>query len=57
MPEAEGGGNVQTSTRPYFWVTSGETFGAVLAEHGAALYADIERFSPVQPVRAWAEVV
>ena len=41
----------------YFWVTSGEAFGAVLAEHGETLYADIERFSPVQPARGWAEVV
>lgn len=41
----------------YFWVTSAEIFGSVLAEHGQALYADIARFSPVQPVRGWAEVV
>ena len=36
----------------YFWVTSSETFGTTLAEHGQAIYADIDKFSRTQPVRA-----
>ncbi|ACQ81700.1 Ethyl tert-butyl ether degradation EthD [Beutenbergia cavernae DSM 12333] len=41
----------------YFWVTSGELFGATLAEHGEEIYADIPRFSATQPARGWAEVL
>jgi uncharacterized protein (TIGR02118 family) len=41
----------------YVWVRSAEEFGAVLAEHGAEIYADIERFSSGQPIRAWSLVV
>jgi uncharacterized protein (TIGR02118 family) len=41
----------------YFWVTSPEAFGATLAQHGAAIYADIGNFSRTQPIRGWAEVV
>jgi uncharacterized protein (TIGR02118 family) len=41
----------------YFWVTSADAFGATLATHGAAIYADIDKFSGTQPVRGWAEVV
>ena len=49
----------------YFWVTSPDEFGVTLAEHGAALYADIgimpvTRAGPahdaspfVRPVRSW----
>jgi uncharacterized protein (TIGR02118 family) len=40
----------------YFWVASPEAFGAALAEHAAALYGDIVKFSQTQPVRGWAEV-
>jgi uncharacterized protein (TIGR02118 family) len=40
----------------YFWVRSPEAFGAALAEHASAIYADIENFSQTQPVRGWAEV-
>ena len=40
----------------YFWVTSPETFGATLAEHGATIYADIANFTSSQPVRGWAQV-
>lgn len=40
----------------YFWVSSAEAFGAALAEHGPAIYADIAKFSRTQPVRGWAEV-
>lgn len=40
----------------YFWVTSPEAFGATLAQHGPAIYADIANFSSTQPVRGWAEV-
>lgn len=40
----------------YFWVESAERFGATLAEHGAEIYADIERFSRAQPIRGWAAV-
>jgi uncharacterized protein (TIGR02118 family) len=41
----------------YFWVTSAERFGEVLAQHGEEIYADIAEFSPVQPTRGWSEVV
>jgi len=41
----------------YFWVTSSEDFGAALAAHGEAVYADIANFSQTQPTRGWAEVV
>lgn len=41
----------------YVWVHSAEEFGAVLAKHGEEIYADIERFSSGQPVRAWSLVV
>lgn len=41
----------------YFWVRSGEEFGAALAAHGDEIYADIENFSPEQPTRGWAEVL
>lgn len=41
----------------YFWVTSPESFGATLAEHGPTIYADIANFSGSQPIRGWAEVV
>ena len=41
----------------YFWVDSADAFGAVLAEHGPTLYADIANFSATQPQRGWAEVV
>lgn len=40
----------------YFWVRSAERFGATLAEHGAAIYDDINNFSKTQPVRGWAEL-
>jgi uncharacterized protein (TIGR02118 family) len=40
----------------YFWVTSAEAFGAAWAEHGPAIYAEIARFSRIQPVRGWSEV-
>lgn len=40
----------------YFWVTSPEEFGQTLAEHGPAIYADIENFSRSQPQRGWAAV-
>lgn len=40
----------------YFWVTDPEAFGATLAAHGGAIYADIEKFSRSQPIRGWAEV-
>lgn len=40
----------------YFWVRSAEAFGAALAEHGATIYADIDRFSRTSPTRGWAEV-
>jgi uncharacterized protein (TIGR02118 family) len=41
----------------YVWVRSAEEFAAVLAEHGDEIYADIERFSSGQPIRAWSLVV
>ncbi len=40
-----------------FWVTSGEAFGAVLATHGQEIYGDIARFTDLEPVRSWDEVV
>jgi uncharacterized protein (TIGR02118 family) len=41
----------------YFWVTSAEKFGVVLADNGDRIYADIANFSQTQPIRGWAEVV
>ena len=41
----------------YFWVTSSEDFGAVLAQHGQEIYSDIARFTDIEPVRQWSEVV
>ena len=41
----------------YFWVQSGEEFGATLAQHGEEIYADIAKFSNIEPVRQWNEVV
>jgi len=40
-----------------FWVTSGEEFGAVLAQHGEQIYGEIERFTNIEPIRAWDEVI
>ena len=40
----------------YFWVSSAESFGATLSEHGPAIYGDIVNFSQTQPVRGWAQV-
>lgn len=41
----------------YFWVKSGEGFGAALAQHGQEIYADIPHFSDIEPLRQWNEVV
>jgi len=41
----------------YFWVKSGEEFGATLAQHGTELYADILNFTTIEPIRQWSEVV
>ncbi|GGH98370.1 EthD family reductase [Arthrobacter liuii] len=41
----------------YFWVESAERFGAMLAERGEQIYADIRNFSGTQPARGWAEVL
>jgi uncharacterized protein (TIGR02118 family) len=41
----------------YFWVKSGEAFGATLAQHGKELYGDIPNFTTIEPVRQWNEVV
>ena len=41
----------------YFWVQSGEEFGAMLAQHGTELYADILNFTTIEPTRQWSEVV
>jgi hypothetical protein len=40
----------------YFWVSSAERFGAMLAEHDDEIYADIANFSAVQPARGWSEI-
>ena len=40
----------------YFWVTSPQALGEVLAEPGSAIYSDIATFSQTQPVRGWAEL-
>lgn len=40
----------------YFWVTDAERFGAMLAEQGAEIYADIPNFATSQPTRGWAEI-
>ena len=41
----------------YFWVKSGEEFGATLAQCGNELYADIPNFTDIEPIRQWSEVV
>jgi uncharacterized protein (TIGR02118 family) len=41
----------------HFWVRSGEEFGAALGQHGPEIYADIPRFTDIEPVRLWSEVV
>jgi uncharacterized protein (TIGR02118 family) len=41
----------------YFWVMSGEEFGAALAQYGQEIYADIPHFTDISPIRQWSEVV
>lgn len=41
----------------YFWVKSGEEFGATLTQHGNEIYSDIATFTTIEPVRQWCEVV
>ncbi|GER90761.1 hypothetical protein KDW_49230 [Dictyobacter vulcani] len=41
----------------YFWVQSGEEFGAALAQHGQEIYGDIPNFTDIEPLRQWSEVV
>ena len=41
----------------HFWVESGEEFGAALGRHGPEIYADTPRFTDVEPIRHWSEVV
>jgi len=39
------------------WVSSSDGFGATLAQHGAEIYADIPRFTDIEPIRQWSEVI
>lgn len=41
----------------YFWVKSGQEFGATLAQYGNEIYADIPNFTDIEPLRQWSEVV
>ncbi|EFH83254.1 EthD family reductase [Ktedonobacter racemifer] len=41
----------------YFWVKSGEEFGVALAQHSQEIYSDIPKFTDIEPVRQWSEVV
>lgn len=41
----------------YFWVRSGEEFGAALQRHGQEIYPDIANFTNIEPIRQWSEVV
>ncbi len=41
----------------HFWVQAGEEFGSALEQHGPEIYADIPRFTDIEPVRYWSEVV
>ncbi len=41
----------------YFWVQSGEDFGGALAQHGNEIYSDIPKFTNLEPVRQWNEVI
>ena len=41
----------------YFWIKSGEGFGATLAQYGKEIYADIAHFTDIEPLRQWSEVV
>ncbi len=41
----------------YFWVKSGEEFGAALAQYGQQIYSDIPKFTDIEPIRQWSEVI
>jgi uncharacterized protein (TIGR02118 family) len=41
----------------YFWVKSGEEFGARLAQYNNEIYSDIPNFTNIEPIRQWSEVV
>lgn len=41
----------------YFWVKSGEEFGATLAQYSKEIYSDITQFTDIEPIRQWSEVV
>ncbi|HKF39124.1 MAG TPA: EthD family reductase [Ktedonobacteraceae bacterium] len=41
----------------YFWVKSGEAFGAALAQYDQEIYGDIPHFTDIEPIRQWSEVV
>lgn len=41
----------------YFWVKSGEDFGAKLAQYSKEIYLDIPNFTDIEPIRQWSEVV
>ena len=41
----------------YFWVKSGEDFGAALARYNEEIYSDIPKFTDIEPIRQWSEVV
>ena len=41
----------------YFWVRSGEEFGATLEQYGQEIYTDIPKFTDIDPVRQWSEVL
>jgi hypothetical protein len=40
-----------------FWVRSGEQFGAALAQHSNEIYGEIPRFTTIEPIHAWEEVI
>lgn len=41
----------------YFWVRSGQEFGAALARHQDRIYGDIPNFTDLTPTRSWSEVI
>ena len=41
----------------YFWVTSGEAFGATLGQYSQEIYGDIPHFTNIEPIRQWSRVM
>lgn len=55
--EAPGAPAPQFGAVAYFWVRSGEEFGAALQRHSQEIYPDIANFTTIEPLRQWSEIV